>query len=766
MIVRDSEIKHQVHQLLEKLRAKIRHYAWYQGSALVVTWIAAFFLLYVALDYLPAKLGGDELPHVSRLILLSGLLIGSLLVLYRWTFRRIWARISDRSAALLVERSYPRLQDRLMTVVELDGSESELGDQMLQVTRAGLVPQLAEIQLDPIFNFDPLRRAVLAMSVIVAMVIVLFGFAPKITFIASKRLFALSTELYPRETQLDAFEFTQGQAIAARGSDFIVRVRATAKGETPPPRSCAISYRTQDGQRGRVNMSRVGSVRDGFQQYVFDGNPFRGLLDDLEFDVFGGDAHLRDLKIKVVDSPSVTDIQLQCEFPAYTRLVPRTESYRPGIQLPYGSRVLFLFKANKLLQSAEIVEQSTAESADESEQIRTPEVHQDTIRYPVERLDGIVRFELNLKDTDGLASRRSQVVHVEPRADDPPKIDAWITGIGTAITSDAILPIQGTVQDDYGVAETWVDLQVADQNPLKSPAIVSAEGALDHRVDLRAMRQNEQSPLQVPEGVRLSVQAKALDEYALGNAPQIGEGDRFELEVVSPEKLLAMLEGRELSLRQRFEQIIQELKQSRDSLAQVVPSSSENQNPAQPSATPGSEPDDKAATAGEAPPDQRSMQLLRVQRVWQDVQRSSQEVEGVAFSFLDICNELDNNRIDAVERKRRLTDDIANPLQEVSRNQMPGLVRSLRDLEIVLGGKGQPAMPANAKKNPTDFTRECLGNLDDVVLRLEAVLGKMLDLESYNELVDLVRGIIQEQESLSEQTRKRQRENALELLKE
>jgi hypothetical protein len=49
---------------------------------------------------------------------------------------------------------------------------------------------------------------------------------------------------------------------------------------------------------------------------------------------------------------------------------------------------------------------------------------------------------------------------------------------------------------------------------------------------------------------------------------------------------------------------------------------------------------------------------------------------------------------------------------------------------------------------------------------MKRVLDRMLELESYNELVDLLRGIVTEQEALREETLRLQREKLRELLEE
>jgi hypothetical protein len=53
---------------------------------------------------------------------------------------------------------------------------------------------------------------------------------------------------------------------------------------------------------------------------------------------------------------------------------------------------------------------------------------------------------------------------------------------------------------------------------------------------------------------------------------------------------------------------------------------------------------------------------------------------------------------------------------------------------------------------------------DAVAEAMKAVLDRMLELESYNELVELLRGIVEEQEQLKGKTQEQQREKLRDLL--
>ncbi len=70
-------------------------------------------------------------------------------------------------------------------------------------------------------------------------------------------------------------------------------------------------------------------------------------------------------------------------------------------------------------------------------------------------------------------------------------------------------------------------------------------------------------------GDRLIVTLKAADNCGLPSGANTGQGDRYQLDIIAPEQLLSMLEGRELMLRRQFEIIYQEMVDTRDGLARI-----------------------------------------------------------------------------------------------------------------------------------------------------------------------------------------------------
>ena len=255
--------------------------------------------------------------------------------------------------------------------------------------------------------------------------------------------------------------FRERRLRVARGSAVRLVVHADAKARRIPD-TCTISYRTADGDRGRVNMTRVGRVQDGHQNYHFDGKPLRDILTNLTFDVVGFDHRVPLHTIEVVDRPTVVACELDCVFPAYmvnpslSLWLPRTLPLTAGTQLPRGTQILLRAQTNKELKSVLVADQSGGEPV-EAELVRG-ETGSREFRFPISHLTDNLALDVTLTDTDGIASERPYRAYITAIADAPPVVEAIMSGISTVVTPDVAIPLRGTVRDDYGVQRSWIEL--------------------------------------------------------------------------------------------------------------------------------------------------------------------------------------------------------------------------------------------------------------------------------------------------------------------
>jgi hypothetical protein len=742
--------------IVRRLRRQIRWYIGLEGLTVAIAWLGIAFWVGLALDYLPVLVGANEMPRQARLIMLVVFSLVLIYLVYRFVIRRIFVRLADRSLALLLERQHPEFNDTLVTAVDTtvdaaDTQDATMKQAMLQHAIQQAAAQSESIDTREALKFGSLLRKAVAAAVAVGSV-VLFGWLAQDAFaIWTARLFLVSDEPWPRRTHIEVLDFPDGRRKVAEGSDLTLRVRAAADRPTAPPTICTVDFRLASGERGRVNMSRDGEPRDGFQYYRYEGPPFQAMLEALTFDVIGFDHRVPGLHVEVVARPSIVDVQLDCELPAYMKQPRRQLTWRPGTRLPVGTKITLTARVTKPLKHVrvEFVETGETENVPLNDHLDAS-----TFQYSLDALPATTTLQFELLDHDDVASDQPYRLSINALDDEPPQLNLALQGIGTAITPQARLPILGEIRDDYQIKEAWFQLdRPADSRTHRVTFKPGTSGAVEQTLDLRQQRNDEQLPWELQPGDKLVLSVQASDFYDLADTPHIGQSDPVPLDVVTPQELLALLEARELNLKRRFEQTITEMVDTRDSLLRLKASLLNLQSPGQPDQRPpessDSEQDDLSRDS--------SLRRLRVQRAQQQGAKDQQEVQGVAASFVDIRDELINNRVDSPERRQRLQDQIIRPLEVIVADNFTRWLDQLTQLEQRVEVAGPEAL---------EQTDRVIQQTNDLILALQNVLENMLELETFNELLDLVRSILSEQEALLEKTKEEQKRQARALLED
>ncbi|MEX2139881.1 MAG: hypothetical protein WD894_11510 [Pirellulales bacterium] len=766
-----------IRDLLTGLRRKIRSYVWLQGIALAVAWLAASFWITLALDWM------IEPPPAFRALVLVAVTAVLLWLIYRYILARAFVPMGDTSMAVLLERRYGEFNDSLLTTVELAGKPAHaaaFNPEMLDWTTAEALGHTRRVRLNELLQNAALMRAVFA-AIVLSLSVAAFAVAVPAAFeIWARRVLLMSPELWPRKTHLSIEGFNDDKLVkVARGGDF--RVVAYADRAAEVPEIVQIRFRDDEGNPGRQTMA-AEAVGPGDDRQAFSHN-FPGLLASLTFDIVGGDDRLRDYRIEVVDNPTVSNMTLHCVYPAYMRRGPRDLPVTGLMQIPVGTKVTIRADANKPLEIAHIervVEQGVQPLMTIS-QFRDEERRVFSLELPPLVED--MRLQFRLHDTDGIVGRNPVRLDLAAIADEAPKVGLQLRGIGTAITTQARLPMAGEVADDYGVERIWFEYQVDDAEP-QTAAFLASPGGKDalaieaerpEVLDLKELQ--EVAELQLKEDQRLALVVKAQDQSTLEGGPFIGIGEKYQLDVVSPDRLLAMLEARELQLRQRFETIIEEFTATRDLLVRVDVGS---KSPADRSGTAasksegpleGAEPEDAAsAKPKDAEPQdeesqlspaakaaqERASRLLAVERTLENTQRAAHETRTVGTAFHEILEEMANNRIDTPALSGRLRDEIADPLVALADKRLPVLVTRLSELQKLV----DDASTGRAKLN------ESIREADEILLEMQAILDKMIEMATYKELVEKLRKVIEQQEELNKATKQRQVENLKKLIEE
>lgn len=744
------EIPSAIRRTLDEVRRRLRAYLWLEGIALIAVLLGAAFWGGLLFDWL-----FEPSPAIRQAgwVVLAGVTV---YFVYRYLLRRVFEPLSDDSLAQLLERRFPVLGDHVQTAVHLASSPREAATYnpaFVAQTQHAAIHAISDIEPARLFNRRPLVRVTLAAALVV-MSILMFALVFQDAFGFYVKRLALSPEPWPRRVRLAVVGFPPDDAgfrtqKLAQDDDFELLVHAQTDGHEVPD-EVEIRYELADGGRGRDTMIRVGEAvpsRDPFQIFRYK---FERVAADMTFDVVGGDDRVENLKLKVVDRPQLHSIVLECTYPSYLRREAARLPVTGGMRIPEGTGVAVRAQSSKPLSAAHIRLASSGRDANLQLPGKSSEL---SWEYGTLATDDVLL--ITVTDTDGVSNREPYRISLSIVPDDVPQVAVRLDGIGTAVTPQATIPLVGKVTDEYGLDRLWFEYQIDDAPGGVRPLDHQGENSLAvselGNFDLREVDETTGARRLTPQpGQKLKLTLKATDHFDLREGAREGASQPFTLDIVTDADLLALIERRELELRQRFEAIYEKVTDTRNMLARVE--FGDQAGATEPDADSGSEtenasPESVAARA-------LALRRLRVSGAEQNVTQSGDEIMDISEGFDDIHNQLTNNRIDNADLKSRLREQIALPLRAIGSSRMPELQASLKLVEEHLTDElqGEAALEAS------------VALADEILVDMKQVLDRMLELETYNEVVTLLRGIITDQEELNRRTKERQKERLQNLL--
>ena len=415
-----------------------------------------------------------------------------------------------------------------------------------------------------------------------------------------------------------------------RGSHGALRIRAKADEGAELPVVCTVHYETTPSlesgndvgledslsvrrnaqsfeSSGQSNMRRVGRVTDGYQAFLLDGPPLASLSESVLLSVRGLDDRLDDYRIEAVMPPVITQMQVGVHYPDYLRLsnnlsnnlsnksraagsgtagdtnddFDRSTPYQAGLRLAEGSSVTLMAQSSVPLGEAQVLVRTVTDeevpvSIDYSDDRRS-------LRLRIENFTSPTTIAIVPVDASGISAQAPYRYLLGVVLDEPPELKMKLVGIGSAVTAAARIPIEAEVSDDYGIEKLSLLLTPSfaeKESPAKKDAggpvttskqpTVDRDGKAISEMDLRDLIASgslpELTPGKTGNGDAVNVIGEVTDRYNLSGR-HLTRSEVFRLEIVTPEKLLSLMERRELALRSRLEQTIDETRSLRDALS-------------------------------------------------------------------------------------------------------------------------------------------------------------------------------------------------------
>ncbi|QDU79698.1 hypothetical protein Pla110_14120 [Polystyrenella longa] len=799
-----DELRETVWGVLAQLRQRIRNYITAISVSRLVILLGGLFWLSLLVDQLYFMATNLELSVGFRKFLLGASFVG-LPVFLLWSIWPLFRQMQSRSLALVLERRFPQLNDRLITTVEFlqddQSSLPELTRQMLGRTVREVGQQIKQLPITDVFERRPIQRGIITAVAVTLSVLVFLVMNQEAAARWKNAYVDLAPSYWERNTQLEVQvvaqpsdqvrEFDSNREYKhARGRDLVVLV-TVPEGINPDGEPWVIPERVRLDLTSHDESSYIVLNRTGDREFQYT---FTKLLHDLEFDVQGGDYRSPEsYHVRLVEPPQIEEIALECDYPEYTRLAPIGRDGQPQLEMlkvqgsqisiPHETKFLLNCKSNKSLVRASIrtdhfevnldPEQTTwtplreegepqpAQSLNlppeagifpDSRLLSFPFVLSKTVENGDEpnipaRFGPSALIRIVLEDVDGVISDQPIRLNITGIEDEAPLIETELQGISNSITRKAVIPVQGLIRDDYGVVKARFEYRVEEEEkwqprPFRSRPNDSPVEYILERSESEDYELFEVLPLDLSIGQRLTLTVYAEDGDTI-NGPHESRSQQYVFNIVDTDELLSLLYNKELNLRRRFERIIEEMEKAERDFDAARQQVDELE--------------ESLANSGAAEQQVQFQRSLAVagQRGLFQIRKNRSETRAVEESFQSLLEESVNNGVDTAQMIERIQELITDPLRRVHEVSFPKLDAELGLFKLAIEES------RSGRSELTEVTRTTAR----ILAEMRGVLEEMRDLLEFHEALQDLKEIIDTQKNLSEETEKQQKENLIDSLK-
>ena len=599
---------------LDDARRKWRAFLTTGGFALTIVIVLLLSILSFWTDRLLVLTNSGRYGWL--LIIAAGLIIG-----FAWfVVRPLRKPISDEAVAAEVEKTYPVLNERLLTTISL----SQMG--AVGVSNA-MVSQLA-LETDRIsatLNFGSaipraaVQKPVYFASATILIFIVHFGTMPFAMSAWAKRILMPGADI-------PIYSYTQvwvgpGDVIRPRGDD--AQLTVTAAGIQPA--TAKLRYRFETGLWVEAPLSDPSHNGDKEQFNL----KLPALQRNLTYYAVSGDGQSNPHTITVEDRPTILNVKLKLSYPAYMNRKDEVLSATSGnIVAPVGTNVDVEAVANKPLETAKLVENEKLG--------KDWKVSSDTISgHLVVRKDET--YGLKLTDTRGFAALNPPVYTVRAQPDMPPTVRIDKPAVDLERTPFGTVNLVVSASDDYGISDLRVDYSSKHKNgalPL-SDVVGKKSGVSGGAWNL--------SSLKLQGGETVSYTAVAVDNDTI-SGPHSARSTKYNIRIISSAEMRERLEAQKAQEMESLKQLLDHQKEAQKTLAAAQRNPSDHQ---------------KSLAAEQA---QRQV-ANDANEVLQRMQQTSEQLK-------------DNNLATSREQQRRSQQE--NSLAELAKKQMPAAADNIQ----------------------------------------------------------------------------------------
>ncbi|MCC6574379.1 MAG: hypothetical protein IT462_11370 [Planctomycetes bacterium] len=481
-----------IEQKLAQLRSHIRLMFLSYGLAKLLMWVAGLALWLYWSDRVL------DLPGPARIGFLVAALMVLAVVFIRNLVYPLSRTLSDEDLALLVEREYPLLNDRLITSLQVLKNQERYKDvasgKMIEAVVSESFDLAGKLQFGEAVRSRRLLFIVLGSILAMTMVFGHAVFARDSMSVWIKRMFGGATA-WPTRTKLDVQFLEQDQLAqfptdeevninfnkdraadiyhVALGSD--LRIIARPSGVIPDSAEIRIEvFREVKSAAGEIShvydstlrreMKREFTGTEGKPDYTvyFAYNKLSAQNPREDVYIRCGDALAGPYTITLIPPPELAGpLDITYHYEEYLRLPDRATTDR-AIEGVDGTEVTFRFSTTKpldlnLKNGSRLMVDYNVGSTTSVEIHGEPERGLNHYRAVLRLAPGMSRYQVRLVDNEGIANSKRLGDLMQVKEDVAPIVkilfsgDPLVSNQLVAVSRDAIVPIEFEMTDDYGV---------------------------------------------------------------------------------------------------------------------------------------------------------------------------------------------------------------------------------------------------------------------------------------------------------------------------
>lgn len=686
-------------------------------------------LLIMAADLLVDRQFSMDRPQ--RIVVLGLAVIALAVVVYRGLVRPLVSKLSDDALCLMVERRHCELGEGLISAVQLS-REKEWERQGMSAALVATTIRRGVESARPLDFGDVLRGRRLLINAILAGLLwgalcgVAWGVKRTETLsIWFDRNILLSERPWPQDYYLSFAGAEQEALRIPRGEAWPVAVNVRlARDEIVPPEEVFLEV------RGAADHSERMERGDGGRHFSAKLPAIEGTAEVRAVAQAGSTPWLR---IDPVERPQVTSISLSVTPPQYTggRRESLAEGKGPYAILP-GSKVTLEGAASKTLSQAALSREDTHQKMS----LRNGKQFAMELDYAPDKGG---TYSVELTDTEQLpfaSGNRAGPLHsrlpvqftLRTRVDRLPMPKLRLQGIGGLITTRAQLPLSLSVDDDFAVADAWIQLhyRTAVEGDAGKEEAVRPEGLkpklggtsvrLDHVLNVAALK--------AAAGTDLILEVQAIDNNNV-TPPRRGTSGATVLRVVSDEEFRSDLLRREKEQRQEIERLQKVLV--------------------------GITADTRELTrkeTGSAPSPEKAQQAIA--KVAREQKRMGAALSVVARRIDDLLTEATNNGLERPDGPlaQRLRSRVSAPLGQITERAVPEGVLRLEEARRLAGKADERNVALEA----------ALDGQAKIAAELNDILKNMIKAEDYQLVLSLIMELQHSQEDVLKRAEKERQE--------